>query len=32
MRTIETQIPQSPGFPGLKKDAERVKIFIRGTK
>jgi len=27
-----TQIPQSPGFPGLKKRAERVRIFMWGSK
>jgi len=27
--TSGTQIPQSPGFPGLKKKVERVKISIR---
>jgi len=25
------KIPQSPGFPGLKKDAERVRILIKGN-
>ena len=27
-----TQIPQSPGFPGLKKDAERIYLCKKVNK
>jgi len=32
MEVNTTQIPQSPGFPGLKKKAEGIRIIIGGVK